>query len=89
MEIIRNAVRQMGEKIDVEREITPLVSGKKLELKIMTMIPLGMVLYMKISFPEFLDVLYGNIAGVIIMSICLLVYVEANEMGRRIVEIEV
>ncbi len=89
MEIIRNAVRQMGEKIDVEREITTLVSGKKLELKIMTMIPLGMVLYMKISFPEFLDVLYGNPAGVIIMSICLLVYLVAYEMGRRIVEIEV
>ena len=89
MEIIRNAVRQMGEKIDVEREITTLVSGKKLELKIMTLIPLGMVLYMKISFPEFLDVLYGNLAGVIIMSICLLVYLVAYEMGRRIVEIEV
>ena len=89
MEIIRNAVRQMGEKIDVEREITTLVSGKKLELKIMTMIPLGMVLYMKISFPEFLDVLYGNLVGVIIMSICLLVYLVAYEMGRRIVEIEV
>lgn len=89
LEIIRNAVRQMGEKIDVEREITTLVSGKKLELKIMTMIPLGMVLYMKISFPEFLDVLYGNVAGVIIMSICLLVYLVAYEVGRRIVEIEV
>lgn len=89
LEIIRNAVRQMGEKIDVEREITTLVSGKKLELKIMTMIPLGMVLYMKLSFPEFLDVLYGNVAGVIIMTICLLVYLVAYEMGRRIVEIEV
>ena len=89
LEIIRNAVRQMGEKIDVEREITTLVSGKKLELKIMTMIPIGMVLYMKLSFPEFLDVLYGNVAGVIIMTICLLVYLVAYEMGRRIVEIEV
>lgn len=89
IEIIRNAVRQMGEKIDVEREITTLISGKKLELNIMTMIPLGMVLYMKISFPEFQDVLYGNLAGVIIMSICLLVYLVAYEMGRRIVEIEV
>ena len=89
LEIIRNVVRQMGEKIDVEREITTLVSGKKLELKIMTMIPLGMVLYMKLSFPEFLDVLYGNVAGVIIMSVCLLVYLVAYEMGKRIVEIEV
>jgi tight adherence protein B len=89
LEIIRNVVRQMGEKIDVEREIMTLVSGKKLELKIMTMIPMGMVLYMKISFPEFLDVLYGNVAGVIIMSVCLLVYLVAYEMGKRIVEIEV
>lgn len=89
LEIIRNAVRQMGEKIDVEREITTLISGKKLELRIMTMIPMAMVLYMKISFPEFLDVLYGNVAGVVIMSVCLLVYLAAYEMGKRIVEIEV
>ena len=89
LEIIRNAVRQMGEKIDVEREITTLISGKKLELKIMTMIPMAMVLYMKISFPEFLEVLYGNVVGVVIMSACLLVYLVAYEMGKRMVEIEV
>lgn len=89
LEIIRNAVRQMGEKIDVEREITTLMSAKKLEFKIMTVIPMAMILYMKISFPEFLDVLYGNAAGVVIMSVCLLVYLAAYEMGKRIVEIEV
>lgn len=89
LEIIRNVVRQMGEQIDVEREITTVISGKKLELKIMTLIPMAMILYMKISFPEFLDVLYGNVAGVVIMSVCLLVYMVAYQMGRRIVEIEV
>ncbi len=89
MEIIRNTVRQMGEKIDVEREITTLMSAKKMEFKIMTIIPMAMILYLKVSFPEFMDVLYGNVAGVVIMSICLLVYLVAYEMGRRIVEIEV
>ena len=43
MEIIRNVVRQMGEKIDVEREIQTVLSGKRLELKILTAIPLGMI----------------------------------------------
>ena len=89
MEIIRNAVRQMGEKIDVEREIVTLMSAKQLELKIMTIIPMAMIMYMKISFPEFLDVLYGNVAGVVIMSVCLIIYLVAHEMGKRIVEIEV
>ena len=89
LEIIRNAVRQMSEKIDVEREITTLMSAKKMEFKIMTMIPMAMILYMKISFPQFFDVLYGNILGVVIMSACLLVYFVAYEVGKRIVEVEV
>ena len=89
LEIIRNAVRQMSEKIDVEREIVTFMSAKKMEFKIMTLIPLAMILYMKISFPQFFDVLYGNVLGVVIMSACLLVYFIAFEVGKRIVEIEV
>ena len=89
MEIIRNAVRQMSEKIDVEREIATLMSAKKMEFKIMTLIPMAMILYMKISFPQFFDVLYGNVVGIVIMSACLLVYFVAYEIGKRIVEIEV
>ena len=89
LEIIRNVVRQMSEKIDVEREITTIMSAKKLEFKIMTMIPFGMIAYLKISFPEFMDVLYGNLAGVVVMSVCLVVYLIAHEAGKRMVEIEV
>ena len=89
MEIIRNVVRQMGEKIDVEREIVTMMSAKKLEFRVMTVIPFGMILYLKLSFPEFLSVLYGNVAGALIMSICLLIYLAAYEIGKRMVEIEV
>lgn len=89
MEMIRNVVRQMSEKLDVEREIQTLMSAKKLELKVMSAIPFGMIAYLKISFPEFLDVLYGNVTGVIIMSVCLAVYLVAYEAGKRMVEIEV
>ena len=89
MAMIRNVVRQMGEKIDVEREIETILTAKKLELRILTLVPLGMVAYLKLSFPELTRVLYGNLLGVIVMSVCLLIYVVAYEIGRRIVEIEV
>jgi len=89
LEIIRNVVRQMGDKIDVEREISTMIAAKKMELKIMSMIPFAMMVYMRLSFPEFLRVLYGNLTGVIIMSICLVIYLMACEVGKRIVEIEV
>ena len=89
LEIIRNAARQMSEKLEVEREVQTMMSGKKLELRIMSAIPFGMIAYLKLSFPEFLDVLYGNTLGVIVMSICLGIYVAAYEAGKRMVEIEV
>lgn len=89
LEMIRNMVRQMGEKVDVEREIQTIMSAKQMEFRIMTIIPIAMILYLKISFPEFMTVLYGNGAGVLIMSICLGIYLAAYEYGKRIVEIEV
>ena len=89
MEIIQNVVRQMGEKVDVEREIHTVIAAKKMELKIMSAIPFAMIIYLRLSFPDFLSVLYGNFAGVIIMSICLIIYLVAFELGKRMVEIEV
>lgn len=89
LEIIRNTVRQMSEKIDVERDIESILVAKKLEFKILTMIPFGMILYLKLSFPEFMNVLYGNAVGVLVMSVCLGIYFVAYEIGRKIVEIEV
>lgn len=89
LEIIRSAVRQMGEKIDVEREVQTVISAKKMEFRIMTAIPFAMIVYLRISFPELLGVLYGNPAGIVIMSVCLVIYLATYEMGKRIVEIEV
>ena len=89
MEMIRNVVRQMGDKIDVEREIETILTAKKLEFRILTWVPLGMVAYLKLSFPELTRILYGNGVGVVVMSICLIIYVAAYELGRRMVEIEV
>ncbi len=87
--IIHNAANQIGEKIDVKREINTMMTAKKLEFQIMSIIPMGMICYLKISFPEFMEVLYGNLLGVFIMTICLLVYLAAYEIGKRIIEIEV
>lgn len=87
--IIRNAVYQIGEKIDVKREIDTMMAAKKLEFKVMSAVPFAMICYIKISFPEFVDVLYGNALGATIMTICLIIYVAAYEFGKKIVEVEV
>ncbi len=87
--IIRNAVEQIGDKIDVKREIDTVMSAKKLEFKIMSIVPFAMICYVKISFPEFTEVLYGNAMGIVIMTVCLAVYTISYEFGKKIVEVEV
>lgn len=87
--IIRNAVNQIGDKIDVRREIDTILAAKKYEFKVMSMIPYLIIGYMSVSFPEFMKVLYGNILGIGVMSICLLAYIGAYHLGLKIIEIEV
>ena len=87
--IIRNAVNHMRERAEIQREIETIIAAKKLEFRIMTLIPFGIIAYMRVSFPEFMNVLYGNLLGKCFMSICLIVYLVAWKLGQNIVEIEV
>ena len=80
--IIKNAVRQLGDKAEV-------IAAKKMEFQIMSVIPLGIIGYMCLSFPEFMAGLYGNLPGAAFMSICLGAYIAAWRLGCKIVEIEV
>lgn len=59
--IIRHAADAIGEKMEVEREIQVMLTSKKLEFKIMCVIPFVIILYMRSAFPEFMAVLYGNL----------------------------
>jgi len=87
--ILQNAVNQISDKVEVQKEIHTIMAAKKLEFKVMTMIPFVILVYMRLSFPEFMEVLYGNPLGVTIMSICLIIYLASYELGRSIVKIEV
>ena len=87
--IIRNAVQLISDRIDTEKEIRTMIASQKLEFDIMCVVPFAIILYMKATFGEFLGALYGNAAGVCVMTVCLLLYVAAYRIGRKIIRIEV
>ena len=81
--------RRNRRKMEVEREIQVMLTSKKLEFKIMCVIPFVIILYMRSAFPEFMAVLYGNLAGTLFMTICLMVYLTAYQLGKKMTQIEV
>ena len=60
-----------------------------MEQNIMSLVPVLILAYVKVSSPEFLDGMYGNLTGMAVMTVCFVVYVIAYLWGKRIVQIEV
>lgn len=88
-QVLQKVSRMLGDKIDVKKEIEATLAAKKSEQLIMSLMPAGIILYLRLTSPGFLDVLYGNPFGICAMTVCLGIYTGAYWMGRRIVDIEV
>ena len=87
--IIRSTTLTMREKTEIYGQIHTIVSGKRMEQRVMSVIPYGMIVYLKITSPDFLRPLYGNVAGIAVMTICLAVLIVSNVWSKRIINIEI
>lgn len=88
-EILQRCISSMEDQMDLKKEIEAGLAARKLEQRIMSLIPMGIILYMQIFSPDFLAVLYGNPAGACAMTFCLGLYLIAYRWGAKLVEIEV
>lgn len=83
-EIIRDSAELISQRIDAGQEMHTILSGKCMEQNIMKCMPFAVILYIGISSPGYFDGLYGNIQGVAVMTMCLVIYLAAYVMGEKI-----
>ncbi len=79
----------IGEKIMAEEEIKEIVSQRKMEGMMITLMPAVVILFLKISSPGYLQVMYGTVPGVSVMTIVLLIIYLAYRAMERITDIDV
>lgn len=82
--IILSTSASISAQIEIRREIEINLSGRKYELYVMSVMPLLIMCYIKATQPGFFDPVYGNMAGILIMSLCLFLYGAAVFMANRI-----
>lgn len=87
--LFENCMLTIEEKINIKQEISTLISAKRLEARIMSIIPFFIILYVDMTSRGYFKMLYTGVAGRILMTICLIVYVAAVRLSQRIMEIEV
>ena len=89
MLIIRNTVSDIQEKSETREQIEADISGKVLEQKIMSLVPILIIAYVNLTSPDFLEVCYCTVAGRLVMTACLILYGVAFLWGRKVMKIQV
>ena len=87
--VISSCVQIMETRREAEREAKIMIRARQYEQRVMCVIPPGILAYLRLSSGSFLNVLYHNLPGVLIMTACLSVYVFAIYMSEKIGDIRV
>lgn len=83
-EIIESSANLIGRKAELKREVNTILSGRKMELNIMEIMPFAILAYIGVTTPGYFDMLYGNLYGRLIMTGCLAAYVGAYVLGELV-----
>lgn len=88
-QMIADTVNVIGERLTVENEIDVLLSAKRMEARIMDVVPFFIIGYVGLTSPGFFDPLYHNLTGIAVMSGCLAVWLFAWLLSEKIIAVEV
>ncbi len=88
-QILTRTAEVIARRIEVEQEIEVLLSAKKMEAKIMEVVPFFIISYVGITSKGFFDPLYHNPFGIGMMSACLVLYLIAYTLLEKIINIKI
>ena len=84
MQLMDASASLIDRKIEVRQEIITLLHGKMVEQMVMKAMPFAILAYIGLTYPGYFDMLYHNLKGVGIMSVCLCLYLVAYRLNDRI-----
>ena len=89
MEVLRNTSEVLADKMDIERQIAAFTAQKRLEGRIITVMPVAVIICLDLFSPDYLDVLYTTLTGRLIMTLALAGICVAYRIADKLTRIEV
>lgn len=77
---------RIGSKLELRGEIETSIVEKQMEMKVMCILPIILLVFLKLSAADFIGVLYGNLAGKLVMTVALAMYVSGVVLSYVIVK---
>ena len=85
-DMITASCNAISERVEMQREFRVLLSSKQFEMRVMSFVPFGILLYIGSTSKGFFDCLYHNPAGIALMTFLLMIYLTAYLWGTKIIE---
>jgi len=79
----------ISEKIDLKRDLNRILAAKKYEHRIMSLMPIFIMIYIESTSKGFFNPVYNNLLGIIFMTICLLIYALSAFLASKIIKEDV
>lgn len=86
--ILKDSVAILEEKRRLREEIRTMMTAKRLEQRIMCLMPAGIILYVNVTGADFVAPLYQGLTGRAIMTGFLAVYAAMIVVGERIMRVK-
>lgn len=88
-EVIKHTVQVLEDNMAVRNELEIVLAQKKLEQKIMTAMPILIMIYLSVTSKGFFDVMYQSLSGIMVMTGSLIGYFTAYQFMKKIINIKV
>ncbi len=86
---VDRAAKIITEKINIEGEIRKMAYQKKNEGRIIGFMPIAIIVFLRLSAPDYISIMYETLAGRLLMFIALITIIAALYMTEYITKIEV
>lgn len=89
VKVIHRVTTIISDRIEIEYEIETLVAGKKMEARLLTLLPIGMVFLLSLTSPRYMAPMYDSAIGKILMIVAAILLGVNYVVGKKIIDIEV
>lgn len=89
VQIIRQTTDVIADKIEVETEMDTTLSGKKMEQKVVTVMPIALTLFMTVSTGDFMAPIFTTWSGRIVATVALALILVGVIWSNSITNIEI
>lgn len=89
VQITRRTADHINKKLQVQMEMEQLIAGRMMEKNIMFVMPYFMLIYLRITNGDYMEILFSDLLGQLLMFLCLILLWGAGKWADSIIRIRI